>query len=257
MELLHTFGRYIHVFFGFAGMAVFWDPRLAPKGRKLHVRFGRVFTWCAYVVTGSALLSCVLLVTDAIGKGVNLLEEPQQLGFVLFLAYLAVITFTSVRHAVAVLQHKKEPAAVGTLAHRALAWAAISCSGGVLFYAVVFWSPISLVLLALSPVGVLLGRDILRYIRRPPATKREWFYQHMGAMIGAGVAFHTAFAVFGFGRLFNIQPSGAWGIVPWILPVAIGIPGNIIWERAYRRKFGDTAKPTAPSVPSGEGARAR
>ena len=47
MELLHTFARYIHVVVGFAGMAVFWVPLVAPKGRKLPVRFGRVFTWCA------------------------------------------------------------------------------------------------------------------------------------------------------------------------------------------------------------------
>lgn len=103
----------------------------------------------------------------------------------------------------------------------------------------VFWSEGSITLLVLSAVGVLTGRGILQYGVKPPAFPRAWFYEHMGAMIAAGVAFHTAFAVFGFNRLLGIQPGGALGIVPWILPAAVGITGQALPVRRYRKQYGD------------------
>ena len=58
-------------------------------------------------------------------------------------------------------------------------------------------------------------------------------------MIGAGIAFHTAFAVFGSSRLFDIGLTGWIAVIPWVLPAAIGIPATILWTRHYRRKFGE------------------
>ena len=63
----------------------------------------------------------------------------------------------------------------------------------------------------------------------------------MGAMLVTGVAFHTAFVVFGFGRLFNLGLTGFVAVVPWILPTLIGVPALVIWTRHYQRKFGDAA----------------
>ena len=42
-------------------------------------------------------------------------------------------------------------------------------------------------------------------------------------MIGGGIAFHTAFAVFGAQRLWDYELSGFLGVLPWILPALIGI----------------------------------
>jgi hypothetical protein len=63
----------------------------------------------------------------------------------------------------------------------------------------------------------------------------------MNAMIGTGIAFHTAFAVFGSGRLFDLGLEGWVAVIPWILPALIGIPAVAIWTRHYQRKFGDLA----------------
>ena len=83
------------------------------------------------------------------------------------------------------------------------------------------------------------GFGMLQYVRNPPTSARAWMYEHLGAMLGSGIAFHTAFAVFGMNRLFEINLGGWFAIVPWILPAAIGIPAITIWTRHYRRKFGE------------------
>ena len=64
----------------------------------------------------------------------------------------------------------------------------------------------------------------------------------MGATLGAGIAFHTAFAVFGMRRVLELPGTGLLGVLPWILPAAIGVPGTYLWQRHYRRKFGDLGK---------------
>ena len=78
---------------------------------------------------------------------------------------------------------------------------------------------------------------MLHYMRREPNNRMAWFYEHIGAILGAGIAFHTAFAVFGASRLFEFRLPGAWQVVPWILPALVGIPAIVLTTRHYRRKF--------------------
>ena len=62
----------------------------------------------------------------------------------------------------------------------------------------------------------------------------------MEGMVGSGIAFHTAFLVFGWQGLFGgglIQ--GTWWFLPWILPAVIGISALRVWTRFYKRKFGE------------------
>jgi hypothetical protein len=54
-------------------------------------------------------------------------------------------------------------------------------------------------------------------------------------MIGAGVAFHTAFAVFGMSRLVDTGILGPVAVLPWILPTLIGVPAAMLFSRKYRR----------------------
>ena len=67
--------------------------------------------------------------------------------------------------------------------------------------------------------------------------------------LGAGIAFHTAFIVFGARQWFGLQLFGGplLGLLPWVLPSAIGIPTISIWIRSYRRRFGEVHPRTAPA----------
>jgi hypothetical protein len=106
------------------------------------------------------------------------------------------------------------------------------------------------ILLALSPIGILGGVASLKYARLPTPSRMSWWYEHMGGMLGTGVAFHTAFLVFGARRLFGLSGEGLLAVLPWILPTAIGIPAIVIWTNYYRRKFGEMpAKPVVGFAP--------
>lgn len=233
--------RFLHVLFGAIGLTAFWLPVFAKKGGSLHVRAGKVFVWSAYVVLGAAalalLLRFVLLRLENLGPA----ERPMTFAMIVFLGYLTLVTFVVVRHGMQVLKHKRDPAAVGSPLSRALAMASIAASAGVVAYALLLNPPSKIILFALSPIGVLSGLGILRYANGGEASPRGWMYEHLGAMLGAGIAFHTAFAVFGVTRVFDIGLTGWVAVIPWIAPALIGVPATAIWTRYYRRRHGELA----------------
>ncbi len=234
-----------HIATGFIGLAAFWIPLFARKGGRVHVQAGRVFTYCAYVVTVSAVTASAGRVVSLQVQGIGVADRPEPYGFAFFLGYLGLATFATVRHAIRVVATRKSPEALRTRFHEALAWMSIAGSVTVVAFALAAWSSISPILLALSPVGVGVGSGILRVLRNPKPGHMEWFYEHMGSMLGGGIAFHTAFIVFGAQRLWAYELAGPLAIVPWILPTVIGIPAIVVWTRYYRRKFGRAAPAAA------------
>ena len=232
-----------HVATGFVGLVAFWIPLFARKGGRVHVRAGRVYTYCAYVVTLSAVTAAAGRIAALLAQGLGPADRPDTYGFALFLGYLGVATFATVRHAIRVVETRKSPERLRTPVHEALAWASIAGSVAVIAFALAVRSDVSPILLGLSPVGLVTGSGMLRLMRRPRARRMGWFYSHLGSMLGGGIAFHTAFAVFGAQRLWAYDLAGPLAVVPWLLPTALGIPAIILWTRYYRRKF----EPPAPA----------
>jgi hypothetical protein len=227
-----------HVIAGFVGLGAFWIPVFARKGGVSHKRFGAVYANCAYFVTGSAVIASTGRLITYQSEGLAVADAPELYGFSLFLGYLGIATFASVRQSMRAVQTRRRPDTLRTPAHLALAWLSIVASVSVILFAVSYWSDASTILLALSPVGIFTGARILQLMRNPGAEHMGWFYSHMGAMLGGGIAFHTAFAVFGLQRVWDYSFAGALGVLPWILPTLIGIPGIVFGTRHYRRKFG-------------------
>ncbi|MEO1083413.1 MAG: hypothetical protein AAFY88_04160 [Acidobacteriota bacterium] len=238
MELLREFSRWSHVIVGFTGLAAFWFPVFARKGGPLHRRAGAVFVWCGYWVTASAALSCSLLTYKIFSRGL-VAQNADNLASLAFLAYLAWVTFVAIRYSVGLLRTKKDPTQLDTLGWRVLAYSTLLASVAMIVHATVFPSGWSILLYVLSPIGFGTGMPMLRYMTGRMESKKAWFYEHMSATLGAGIAFHTAFAVFGASRLFTLPSGGFLQVLPWILPSAVGIPGLVIWRRYYQRKFGD------------------
>ena len=226
-----------HIAVAFTGIAAFWVPVFACKGGSLHKLFGQVFAWCAYLVNGSALIVTALRIGQMLSGSVSISENPEGGGLTVFLGYLAIVTLTCIRHAIRVVDASDDHDTLRTPLHASLAVASMLGSPVIALTALLFWSRLSILFLLLSPIGLLLGGHIIRYMARPPAHPRAWFFEHMSAMLGAGVAFHTAFAVFGLGRLFGLAPQGAWWFLPWVATVAVGIPSMVLWNRIYRRRF--------------------
>ena len=245
VSLLFDVLVWAHVATGFIGLAAFWIPVFARKGGRVHVQAGRVFAYCAYVVTVSAVTASAGHVVSLQVRGIGVADRPESYGFAFFLGYLGLATFATVRHAIRVVATRKSPETLRTRFHESLAWMSIAGSVTVIAFALAAWSDISPILLGLSPVGVGVGSGILKVLRNPRPGHMEWFYEHMGSMLGGGIAFHTAFIVFGAQRLWAYELAGPLAIVPWILPTVVGIPAIVVWTRYYRRKFGRAAPAAA------------
>jgi hypothetical protein len=243
MTVLFDIMIWAHVATGFTGLVAFWVPVFARKGGTLHTRAGAVYARCAYVVTLSAVVACVWRGVSYMAAGIGLTEQPQLYGFALFLGYLGVSTFAAVRQSIRAVQTRRAPETLRTPFHEGLAYASMVGSVAVITFALAFWSEASPILLALSPIGIFTGRRMLNLMHNPGSEHMGWFYSHMGSMLGGGIAFHTAFAVFGSQRLWDYSFEGVLGILPWILPTLIGIPGIFLGTRYYRRRFEKTAAP--------------
>ena len=241
MSFLGDGARVIHVLFGAIGLVAFWVPVFTKKGAVNHVRFGKIFVWSAYIVLSAAGITLLARVSDLFARNVGPADEPLLFSFIVFLGYLTFVTFVTVRHGMAVLKHKRDPARLRTNLNSALAYGSILASTGLILYALLLSPPTTVLLLALSPIGLGTGFGNLRYMRSNTPSKRAWMYEHLGAMLGSGIAFHTAFAVFGSTRLFDIGLTGWVAIIPWVAPAAIGIPAIVLWTRHYRLKFGEPA----------------
>lgn len=230
-----------HVATGFVGLAAFWIPVFARKGGLAHVRAGRVYTYCAYVVTLSAVTASAGRLVAYQIQGIGFADRPDLYGFAFLLGYLGVVTFATVRQAMRVVATRKAPETLRTRFHEALGWASVAGSVAVVAVALAAWSDVSPILLGMSPIGVFIGAGMLRLMRNPKPRHMAWFYSHLGSMLGGGIAFHTAFAVFGAQRLWAYEMAGPLAVVPWILPTVLGIPAIVVWTRYYRRKFAPAA----------------
>ena len=232
-----------HIVAGLIGLAAFWTPAIARKGGVTHVRVGRVFFWATCVIAGSGALMATLLVIDPLA--IRVPSRPltaQRAAAVateirltsLFLFYLVLITFTPVYHGVRVLATRRAPEQLRTPFHTAIHVATIAASVAMVVLGVAFRHP---VFAFMSPIGFLIGFGDLQFARRPYPTPMAWWYEHLGAMLGGGIAFHTAFLVLGAGRLFGIRLDGMAAVIPWVLPTLVGVPASAIWTRYYKRKF--------------------
>ena len=228
---------FAHVATGFVGLAAFWVPVFARKGGRTHVRAGRVYVYCAYVVTLSAVTVAAGRIVSYQVEGIRLADQPDLYGISLFLGYLGLVTFATVRQGIRALATRRAPETLRTPFHESLGWASVASSAALIVFALAVPSYVTPILLGLSPIGLFTGRNMLRLMRNPGAERMGWFYSHLGSMIGGGIAFHTAFAVFGVQRLWAYELAGPFAVVPWILPTVVGLPVIAIWTRRYRRKF--------------------
>jgi hypothetical protein len=239
METLIAINRYGHMVVGFIGLAAWWVPILTKKGGKKHVLFGKVFALSAYIIGTTALAGVSMRAGYALWRGIDITENPQVFGFLIFLGYLGVVTIGFTHHAVQVIRTRRDPDSIRTPFMKALAVGMLLGSIVVIAWALTLWSGVSVVLLVLSPLGIFGAAWIFKYMYRRPPEKMAWWYEHMGAMFVAGIAFHTAFLVFGSRVVIDLSVLGPYNWVPWVLPGVIGATASRYWQNFYRRKFGD------------------
>ena len=260
LNFLHQGFRLSHIGLGFLGLTAFWIPIFAKKGGPLHIRAGWLFALCALYVGTTGLVSSIWALVHPLSfagiadkqlSTVAVAEATANLRF--FFSILGILSLAVISGVIFGLQvvrrradHERlrNPLLQGTLS--ALGVGSLAMAGYGFWNLLLVWNGshpstqefrpyyIHVVLGLLFLLGALLD---LSYVLRPRATRMAWWYKHMECMLGAGIAFHTAFLVFGVNRLFAFRLPGAWALLPWVLPSLVGLPATTLWTRYYRRKF--------------------
>lgn len=269
MTLVHQFNRNSHIILGVVGLVLFWLPVFASKGGKLHRITGKAFVFMALWVSISGLWASIWACLDPVGfmqTRSNMEMKEASLPYIIenirflftLLAFLSAATLSGVILGVASVWCKTRYEALRNV------WVVSSLVATVLTATLLagfgvwnlwlsfqgqhllpsgqtqkYW--ISVIL---GVLGVLGTWGDFRYVFHATHHRMDWFCKHMECMLGTGIAFYTAFLVFGARTLYEklgIELHGAWNVLPWVLPAALGLP-LISWQvKKYRRKFGDTS----------------
>lgn len=228
-----------HVAAGAVSLVAFWIAVFSKKGGRMHLACGRAFEWAMYFVAGTALVAATL---DMVAPEVL---HPPHAGarlspaigrFGAFLGYLALVTIATVRRGVRSVKTRRDPSRLRSPAYLALAGATIAAGIAVAAVGLAADRGPDVLLLSLSPLGPSIGIAMFVQAFRREHGPRDWLYHHLGSMIGGGIAAHTAFAVFGAGRVLDIELPGAWRIVPWVLPTVVGVPAIFLWIGLDKRR---------------------
>lgn len=225
--LLYDTLRWTHLLAGGASLILFWVPALTRKGGRTHRAAGR------WYVRGMATVILTALPLSAL----SFIEGEWVTG--LFLAYLAIITSSSLWYGRAVLEVKQDSTKLRTRAHAALGISNLVAAITILVLAWTVTEPgFGRTLFTLfSLLGFSTAWDTRKFFLNPPVERQWWRYEHMNGMIGTGIAAHTAFGAFGMRRLIPELSLGALGLIPWLAPTIIGVISIQLLTRRYRREF--------------------
>ena len=261
IDSVHAWHRYLHILAGVVGLICFWVAVTTKKGGRVHVRAGWIFAALAFFFgLGGFFVSFVAVTRPDVYLGQSgsfMSTEERDRSFRVIRYFFGILGFLS---ATVVASNLTGVAVIRSRKQSKLWRRGIGLSVVIRFLATLFvivaaiseladsdgWSLESLVPysphLALGLMSLLQAHDDWSYLTRE-YSKMEWWYRHMQNMLGLGIAFHTAFLVFGFSRLmerFGIRPfDGWWQAIPWIAPSALGLPAIHFWVRRYKAKFGD------------------
>jgi hypothetical protein len=166
--------------------------------------------------------------------------------FATFLAYLAGLTLTAGWQGIWAVETKREPKEMRTPFTLVLNVLLFLAGFTVLFLGIKYRSG---PLIGLSPIGPFIAFGNLRYLLRGPQSRMGWWYEHLAAMCGTGIAGYTAFLVFGAVRLLPSVARSQWYTIFWVLPSIIGVPVIFLTVAYYQRKFHETRAAAGAAAP--------
>jgi hypothetical protein len=192
-------------------------PLVVTKGNRVHRRVGWAYVTAMFVAAATA----------ALNAPIRLYQTPREgWGTPLFLAYVALLSFTAAFYGVRVLGQKQRRDA-----HRSVTDWAPPLVLLVSTVAIAGYGLASEFRLALyfAPVGLLVSLPELRALGKKPQNKTWWLVEHLSAMLVSCIATVTAFLVVNAGRLFD----AATHPFVWLGPTAIGTVLIVYWRRRY------------------------
>ncbi len=211
----------LHVGIGALALATFWTAGLARKGSRVHVLAGKIYLVALSVVLASAFPLAIRLLLRGAGD------------FGWFLLYLLVITSTAVWTGWRAIRDKRNyPRFIGPV-YRVLAVLNVASGAAVFALGTHAGRPI---LIAFSLIGLLGGAAMLRDVHRgKPDSPRWWMREHLGAMIGTGIATHIAFLGIGLPKLLPMLAGPVLQNIAWFGPLVVAIAARVLLGRKFLR----------------------
>lgn len=232
----------IHIGAGALVLILFWAQILSRKGSPLHVRAGKAYYWLGLVVVAMAGFGVTTIIARVFHRDELDLLGTSQFGAVMFLGYLTIVTWAVLERGRSAIRFRGPSPGKRAVFAYSRAFIAVSASAGLVFYALAYQPPNAILLYALSPLGFLIGIETISFQRRGNSSPNHWVAEHVDGMMGSGIAFHTAFFVFGAGQIFEpLLADSPIQILPWILPAVIGIPVTMLWKRRILKPQNETA----------------
>jgi hypothetical protein len=209
---------FAHLSLGVAALLSYWVAALAKKGSAPHKLAGKIY-----------FLVMIGLLLPAIPLSVRVLvEKSAEFGW--FLLYLLLITATAMWQGWFASRHKRDFARYAGRCFRTLAWLNIGAGVAVLALGLARAQPI---FMGFSVVGMLGGGSMLRLASRGPAHPRWWMAEHLGAMLGCGVATHIAFLSIGLPKLLPSLAGPTMHNTAWLGPLAVAALARVWLGRKY------------------------
>lgn len=220
----------VHILCGVVAVATYWMAGLSRKGSPFHKASGKAYLLSMVGIVASS----VVLAGFAFAREMYVIAT--------FLGYLVVITATAMALGWLALRRKRDQTAYRGAGYRASAVANVASGLAVLAFGVQQDQPL---LMGFSWVGILIGGQMLWRAWKPLAEAKWWLREHIGAMLGCGVATHVAFLGIGIRRLTDaLGVQVDLGLMAWAAPVVVSFLAGLWLERKY------LAKPVTPPAAS-------
>lgn len=239
MTYFYSFNLWVHIAFAAAALVLFWVPIFTKKGQLNHRKFGHYYKIAMYTVAATGVLMAVMMMAQplVIKPEFANSDNPEAvrayfISFNVFLIYLALLIFTTTRHGIAVLNVRGERTGLRVLDYIASIWM-LALSGVGLFAFGLYHA--NILHMTFGILGTVVGAGMLSYCLKSTIASKQWILEHIGSMIGSGIAAYTAFLVFGGRTLFS--DLGQWQIVFWVAPGVIGGLASFIVCKRYAKIF--------------------
>ncbi len=237
VSLFHTL-VICHIIVGTVGLTSFWVPVISQKGGVNHQKWGRVFTW-SMLITGTIAIgisTCTLLAPAETHPNIpDVVLVTYIFGWMM--QYLAILTINLAWYGWLCVLNKRDRDANrewrNLVLQVLLTCASINCL-------VRGWSIGQPLMMGISTIGFATVATNMYYLYKPNPGRADWQYEHIKALVGAGISVYTAFFAFGAVRL---MPELALSPVLWAIPLVTGL--SIIfyqWRQVWLR-FGVKQRP--------------
>ena len=231
---LHTVSFFVHAGLGTLALLTFWIAGMSRKGSPVHRLAGKV-----YLLAMVGLLAAALPLVAALAS-----RNPVAAAF---LSYLVVITVTSVWTSWRAVRDKKDWARFTGPVYKALMWANLASGLAIVYIGLFVTTQMQVIFVAFASIGVIGFVNMWRFSRRLPEDPRWPLRQHLGAMLGNGVATHIAFLTIGLPKVLPFLAGSSLLNLSWLAPLVIATLAGVYLTRKYLPTRRPSAQPVGPA----------